>query len=257
MNTAALDRPLAAPRRGRLDDLLLALAALALWQAVYWYVGDSAIASPLATAAFLSQFLRGAGFWSHFAATMTAFGAALAISAVLGVAAGLVLGARRFAGDVAEPLLTGLYAIPKITLYPVILLIFGLGISAKVAFGVIHGVIPIAIFTLGAVKNVSPVLVRAARAMRLSQADTIRSVLAPAILPELMTGLRVGFSLTLLGVLIGEMFASQRGLGFLIVNGTALHNVRLSTGMIVVVVGFALIANGLMRWLERRASPAR
>lgn len=244
--------PQSARRGAALDNLLLAAAALALWQGVYLYVGESAVASPVATARFLAEFLMTPGFWGHVGATMTAFGYALAISAVLGTVVGLVLGARRFAGDVAEPILAGLYAIPKITLYPMVLLIFGLGVGAKVAFGAIHGVLPIVIFTMGAVRNVSPVLLRAARAMRLSQAETIRTVLAPAILPELVTGLRVGASLTLLGVLIGEMFASQRGLGFLIVNGTSLHNVRLSTGMIVVVVAFALAANGLMLGLERR-----
>jgi NitT/TauT family transport system permease protein len=165
---------------------------------------------------------------------------------------GLVLGLRRFAGDVVEPILAGLYSIPKITLYPMILLIFGLGIGAKVAFGVIHGVIPIILFTLTAVKNVNPVLIRTSRAMRLGQAETIRTVLAPAVLPEIVTGLRVGFSLTLLGVLIGEMFASQKGLGFLIVNGISLHNVTMTTAIITVVVGFALVANTLLLWLDRR-----
>ena len=250
-STANPSRP-GPSRPAWIDQALLALAALTVWQIVFLYVGESAIASPAATAGFLVDFLRTPGFWVHFGATMMAFAYALLISAALGIVLGLVLGAARFAGDVADPILAGLYSIPKITLYPMVLLCFGLGVAAKVAFGVLHGVIPIVIFTLGAMRNVSPVLLRTARAMRLSRLDTIRTVLAPAIMPELVTGLRVGFSLTLLGVLIGEMFASQRGLGFLIVNGTSLHNVRLSTGMIAVVIGFALLANGVMLALERR-----
>lgn len=244
----------AAPRRreGALDALVILVVVLVLWQAVFAYAGESAIASPASTLAFLGGFVATATFWGHFAATMTAFAYALMISAGLGVVLGLVLGLRRFAGDVAEPILAGLYSIPKVTLYPMILLIFGLGMSAKVAFGVIHGVVPIVLFTMNAVKNVSPVLLRTARAMRLSQTETIRTILAPAVLPEMLTGLRVGFSLTLLGVLIGEMFASQRGLGFLIVNGINLHNVRMTTGMIAVVIAFALVANGALLWLDRR-----
>ena len=65
-----------------------------------------------------------------------------------------MLGAHRLSGEVAEPILVALYSIPKITLYPVILLLFGLGISAKIAFGVIHGIIPVAIFTMNAVRNI-------------------------------------------------------------------------------------------------------
>ena len=63
---------------------------------------------------------------------------------------GLALGAHRLSGEVAAPILVALYSIPKITLYPVILLLFGLGISAKIAFGVIHGIIPVIMFTMNA-----------------------------------------------------------------------------------------------------------
>ncbi|GJD52874.1 hypothetical protein OPKNFCMD_5641 [Methylobacterium crusticola] len=239
-------------RTGGRDALVAAGLLLALWQGLHLYAGDAALASPAAALGALRQLAGTAAFWGHCAATAQAFAAALALSAAIGLALGLWLGLRRFAGEVAEPLLAGLYAIPKITLYPVILLVFGLGLGAKVAFGVIHGFVPIALFTLGAVKSLDPVLLRTARALRLSRAQTVRFVLAPAALPEIVAGLRVGFSLTLLGVLIGEMFASQAGLGFLIVNGTALHNVRLTTAVILTVVVLAVGANAALLWLDRR-----
>jgi NitT/TauT family transport system permease protein len=89
--------------------------------------------------------------------------------------------------------------------------------------------------------------------MRLSPAQTALSVLAPAVTPEIITGLRVGFALTLLGVLIGEMFASQRGLGFLIINGIEIHDVRMMTTVTLIVVIFAVGANSLMLALDRHA----
>jgi NitT/TauT family transport system permease protein len=238
---------------GRAIDSLVILALfLAVWQGLYEYVGDSALTSPLATLNYTWSLATTGNFWSHAQATLAAFGYALVISIVLGVVLGLVLGLQRFAGDVAEPMLVALYTVPKITLYPLILLIFGLGVSAKVAFGVIHGVIPVILFTLNAVKNINPVLLRTARVMRLTPWQTTVTVLAPAVMPELITGVRVGFSLTMLGVLIGEMFASQRGLGFLIVNGISLHNVRMTTAVILVVVVFAIAANGLLLWIDKR-----
>jgi NitT/TauT family transport system permease protein len=75
------------------------------------------------------------------------------------------------------------------------------------------------------------------------------------VLPEIVSGLRIGFSVTLLGVLIGEMFASQRGLGFLIINGINLHNVRMTTAVTMIVILFAVAANGLLLLLDRRAQP--
>ena len=64
--------------------------------------------------------------------------------------------------------------------------------------------------------------------------------------------MRVGFSLTMLGVLIGEMFASQRGIGFLIINGISMHNVRMTTAVILIVVVFAILANGLLLAFDKR-----
>ena len=70
---------------------------------------------------------------------------------------------------VAEPILVALYSIPKVTLYPVILLIFGIGMPAKVAFGAIHGIfpVPISIFAMNAVRNINPTHLRTARVLRL------------------------------------------------------------------------------------------
>ena len=239
-------------RARALDGIILLVVILAIWQALFEYAGDVALTPPLRTFAFAVSLFRTDMFWTHVAATLEAFALALAISAALGVALGLVLGLRRFAGDVAEPLLAALYTIPKVTLYPVVLLIFGLGLSAKVAFGVLHGVVPVILFTLAAVRNVSPAFLRTARVLKLTPWQTMTTVLAPAVMPEIMTGLRVGFSLTVLGVLIGEMFASQRGLGFLIINGISSHNVRMTTAVILIVVVFAIAANGLLLALDRR-----
>ena len=91
---------------------------------------------------------------------MQAFAVALAIAISLGILIGFTLGLYRFAGEVAEPVLVALYSIPKLTLYPILLLVFGIGMSAKIAFGAIHGIIPIAIFTLNAVRNLNPVLLK-------------------------------------------------------------------------------------------------
>jgi NitT/TauT family transport system permease protein len=234
------------------DSLALVAVIVAVWFGLHAYAGDSAISAPGATFAFAGSLIAQPSFWGHVAATMEAFALAFAISAAAGVLLGLVLGVRRFAGEVAEPILGSLYTIPKVTLYPVMLLVFGLGMPAKVAFGVIHGVIPIMLFTMAAVRNIPPVLLRTARALRLDPARTATSVLVPAVTPEIVTGLRVGFALTLLGVLIGEMFASQRGLGFLIINGINNHDVRMTTAVTLLVVIFAVAANGLLLAFDRR-----
>jgi len=237
------------------DTVVLILSMLALWQAVGSWTSGVAIAPPWQTLVYLLGLVRTWMFWDHAAATLIAFVMAFLLSTLIGLALGLILGMRRFAGEVAEPLLAGFYTIPKVTLYPVVLLIFGLGLSAKVAFGVMHGLVPITLFTLGAVRNLSLVLIRTAKVLHLSPGRTLRWILVPACMPDIVNGLRIGFSLSLLGVLIGEMFSSQRGLGFLLVNGMAQHNVPLSTAIVTVIVVVAIAANTLMLRLGRRTAP--
>lgn len=213
------------------------------------------MSAPLTTFIYASELLTTARFWDNAGATVVALLIAFVLSALFGLLLGLLLGLRRFAGEVAEPILAGFYTIPKVTLYPVVLLVFGLGTSAKVAFGIMHGLVPVTLFTIAAIKTLPAVLPRAARAMRLSPMQTMRWVLVPACLPQIVSGLRLSFSLSLLGVLIGEMFSSQRGLGFLLVSGLAQHNVRLSTAVVLLVVLFAIAANMIMLRFSQRLAP--
>ena len=85
-------------------------------------------------------------------------------------------------------MLVALYSIPKITLYPILLLAFGLGMSAKIAFGAIHGIIPVALFTLNAVRNIKPILIKTGRVLKLGPSAMVRSILFPAAVPEIFTG---------------------------------------------------------------------
>jgi NitT/TauT family transport system permease protein len=234
-----------------LDSLLLIFALAVVWQLVYWK-SEIAITGPVETIKTAVELLGSENFWRHALASGRAFGLSLLISSAGGVAVGLALGAHRFSGAVAAPILTALYTIPKVTLYPMVLLIFGLGISAKVAFGVMHGIIPVVIFTMDAVRNINPLLIKTARVFKLSPTETAFRMLIPAVMPEIVTGLRVGFSLTLLGVIIGEMFASQQGLGFMIINGMNVHNVRSLTAVVLLLVLFAVVIGSLLLALERR-----
>ena len=235
-----------------LDLALLLLALLAAWQALYAAVGEVALTPPLATVSNAGALLASPLFWRHLEATADAFAVSLVITAAGGVAAGLALGFHRFSGLVSEPILTAVYTLPKVTLYPLVLLVFGLGISAKIAFGVMHGIIPVTLITMNAVRNIDPVHLKTARVLNLTPLQTAATVLAPAVTPEIFTGLRVGFSLTLLGVIIGEMFASQRGLGFMIINGMNTHDVPTMMAVILLIVAFAVVAGTLLLAADRR-----
>lgn len=231
------------------DSVLLVVVLLGLWQIASSLLGADVLPGPWLTFVKLNSILRDDDFPENLRITAVAFALGFAISCVGGVCLGLVLGARRLAGDVMEPILMALYAIPKITLYPVVLLMFGLGLYAKVTFGVIHGIIPITVFTMGAVRNMRPVFGRTARACRLSPVAYARYVLLPAAVPEVLAGLRIGFSLTLLGTLIGEMFASQSGIGHMLIIAMGRNDTQTIMALAILLFVFATVVNlMLLKW---------
>jgi NitT/TauT family transport system permease protein len=120
-----------------------------------------------------------------------------------------------------------------------------------VAFGAMHGLIPVSIFTMNAIMQIKAVYWRTGRALRLSPRQTALTIALPAVVPEVIAGARIGFSLTLLGVLIGEMFASQRGLGFLITRAMGLGDIATIMAIAVFLSIFAIGTNALLLQLDR------
>ncbi len=244
----------------RFDPALVLIFVLIAWQAGHLAAGDVALASPAAALTRLGTLLARPGFQADALDTAQAFLLSAIISVVGGAGIGCLLGLSRLAGRVMEPVLASLYALPKVTLYPVVLLLFGLGGPAKVAFGVMHGLIPIGLITMNAVLQVRPVHLRAARAMRLTTAQTLWSVVLPSILPDILGGVRIGVPLALLGVLIGEMFASRRGLGSVAMRAMEVNDGPTLLAVAVLLSATALGINALLGRLLRtsghRAGPA-
>ena len=234
------------------DTLIIVIAIALIWQGLAQWVGATALPGPVPTLSYLARFVPSARFAENAAATATAFVFALLLAYGIGLAIGIWMGAHRLSGAVGEPILITVYSLPKITLYPVILLIFGLSLPGKVTFGAIHGILPVALLTMAAIRNIPPVYLKSARTLGLSRRQTIWSVLLPATVPEVLAGLRIGFTVTLLGVLLAEMFASKDGLGFLIINAMALLQTDEMITIAIVLFAFAAVANGLLLWIEHR-----
>lgn len=244
----ALRRTLA----GSVDTTVLLICVALVWAAVARLAGSQVLIGPVETLTYLGQMLLDGDFLASAWETMRAFLLALAIAWSSGLVVGTLLGAHRMTGEVAEPILTALYSIPKITLYPVILLFFGLGLSARVAFGAIHGFVPVVLFTMAAVRGVPPIYFRTAQSLRLGPIETAWHIILPACLPGIVSGLRVGFSLTLLGTLIGEMFASQRGLGHMTIKAMETSDTRLLIALAFLLAIVATSAGALLLALDRR-----
>jgi len=234
------------------DAAVLIAVVIAVWWGLSLLLGVKILPGPWPTVQKAWEIISREDFEANVLESLKAFSLALVIAWFAGLSIGILLGTFRLAGEVAEPILVALYSIPKITLYPVILLLFGLGMSAKVAFGVIHGIVPVMIFTMNGIRNIPAVYFRAAQTMHLRPLQVACHVVLPAALPEVVTGFRFGFSLTLLGTLIGEMFASQRGVGYELIRSMETNDVESVMAWALILVVVATIVSILMLSVDRR-----
>jgi NitT/TauT family transport system permease protein len=241
------------PLHVRIGVLCLMFSGLVLiWELLFLFAGEEALNSPVETFRNTIALLSTDLFWTQFAETARAFAMALSIAVVSGLVLGIWLGFHRVAGDVLIPMVVGFASIPKVVLYPLVLLAFGLGLPAKVAFGAMFGVPPIALSTITAVSNIRPVLLKLGRVLGLDTLSLVRIVLVPAVLPEIMTGLRIGFSLCLIGTILGEMFAARRGLGYLLMTAIGLHDVSLIMSLTLFLATIAVCASAVLLTIDRR-----
>jgi NitT/TauT family transport system permease protein len=188
--------------------------------------------------------------------SMQAVGGGFLIAAVVGVALGILLGSSRRLAAVVEPLVTAAFAVPRIVLYPVLLAAFGVGLSAKLWMAVLSAVFPILLNTAAGVRDVDPTLVKLGRSVGCSGLSMARRIYAPAAAPAIMVGIRLGFSVAFISVIIAELFAAAEGLGLVIQQAYAFQDYATMFGVVLLVTAIAFGANLVLWILERRLHAA-
>ena len=229
------------------DRAIAIFLVLGLWHFLCLWYGTDAVASPVMTGQRLAMLISTGSILPHLAFSLSSWIVGLLLASFIGLFLGLVLGLHRASGLIFEPLFVAVSTLPKVTLYPMVLLICGLGQSSKIAFGFIHGVLPIMLFTLGAAREIPVHYVKTARTLGLDYVTTIRRVMLPAMSAGIVSGLSLGSSLTLLGVIIGEMFGAQQGLGFLLMNAIDINDTAQMAAVALILVLMAVTLSMLVR----------
>ena len=179
-----------------------------------------------------------------------AFGMSVVFGMLIGVLVGLTdIGRRSF-----YPIVLLLYGIPQAILLPLFVLVFGLGPASKIAFGFSHGVFPVIVNTIAGMRNVNPLLLRGASAMGATKFEQLRYVMFPHMVTAVFTGLRLAMTMTLLGVLLAELFVSQGGIGFFTLLYAETFNPSALIALIMTLALLAIILNELVRMVEARFS---
>jgi NitT/TauT family transport system permease protein len=232
--------------------LVVAGAVVALWESIVrlGLVSQIILAAPsdivLAAANDGDVFLRA------FATTMIEIGAAILIAWTLGIGLGVVVGSSHALSAATAPVLSSIFAIPLIILYPLLMAWLGIGPLSKVVFGVLSGFFPIALNTIDGVRAIERSYIVFARSVGATRLQTYARIIFPLALPAMVSGLRVGTGLVVIGVIVTEMLASLGGIGFLISYHRTLFNTgHVYFGMVLALV-MAVAVNIGLTWLDRR-----
>jgi ABC-type nitrate/sulfonate/bicarbonate transport system permease component len=170
----------------------------------------------------------------------TGFGFVLAL--IGGVIIGAAMAQSRLAERLIDPLFIFGYPIPKIALYPAMVLVLGLGTNSTIALVFLECIYPIAIHVHAGMRSADRVLIWAARSMGASRARIFARILVPASLPLLFTGLRIALPLALIVTVVTEIIGEGEGLGYYITFASASFEYAraLAAFVVVGVIGFCL-----------------
>jgi NitT/TauT family transport system permease protein len=243
-------------RRIALARLGLLAGLLALWE-IWAARGDPLLyVPPSRVLPALYRVLRLEAYptlLTHFGLTVLEVLAAYLLAVGLGLALGFALGLLRHVGEVYEPLLAALYAIPSVVWYPSLMLFFGLGPASKIAFGVLLGFFPVVLAVLAGIRSVDPHLLTVARGLGAGPGTCFVKVILPAITATLLAGLRAGLALTVVGVLVGEILGARGGLGYLINYAYGFLRTAEYAALALLALGLVLLVDGVAAWGEARA----
>jgi len=250
MTARALGRFVARPAVARLAVIALLLA---IWEiAARGFVDPLFLAPPTKVVAGLGSVFATNGVPNAVGITLVELVVAFALAVAIGLSVGLTLGLFDFPRRSFMPMVLLLYGMPQITILPLFVLYFGIGPASKIAFGVTHGMFPIIVTVVAGVQNLKPILLTSARAMGANFWQQFRYVIFPHMIPVFFTGMRLGMTGVLLGVLLAELYVSTAGIGYFTTLFTQNFDPTKLLGLVGTLAAMAIVLNAIMRRLEMR-----
>lgn len=199
--------------------------------------------------------------WRIFGEALATTLGEAAVALVFACGGGILVGA--LIGSVAPlrrlllPVASSLYAVPLVVLYPVFTAWFGIGGQSKIAFAAIYGFFPTLLGTAAGIQTIDAQLLVTVRSMGATFAQRLRHVILPAAIPTVISSLRLGGALVIVGVVVSEMLTSSAGIGYLITSyRTVLDSPRVWVGILLVLL-LGVLLDRCMRLLERAATRHR
>ncbi len=237
--------------RQSVPSLLVIAALIAIWWGAVVLTKSVIFPTPLAVVTGTLELARDGTLWEHIGSSLMRVGAGFGLAVLLAIPLGLWMGWVRGAFVTLNPLFQILRPISPIAWIPLAILWFGVGNASPIYLIFIASVFPMIVQTTAGVHTIEKRYLRAAENFGVSRATLFRRVVIPAVLPQIIVGMRVGLGVAWLVVVAAEMIALRSGLGYLIIDSRNAGNRYdlVIAGMIIIgLIGLAL--DGIMRLLE-------
>ncbi len=250
---------LARRRRERLvrwcTRLVSLVVLLGIWE-IYGRAANKALfAPPSAVAAAGAEMILSGELWSYLRGSLVVLLYGFSFSLVLGIPLGVAMARSRVVGHALDWYVAAFNATPNVALVPLITLIFGFDVAAKVIVVVISAVFAIIVNTEQGVRHVDRRLLEVARSFRSTERQLWGDVVIPSALPYIAAGLRLSLGRALVGMVVAEFFTSITGIGYLIVRYSNSFQPDHLLVPIVVVMALGIILTAIMRAIEQRIAP--
>jgi sulfonate transport system permease protein len=177
----------------------------------------------------------------------------LAIGVAVGVLLAVVTGLSRVGEAIADPILQALRGIPLLGLIPLFIVWFGIGQLPKILFVVLSALFPMYVNTFAGIRGVDGKLGELGQVLGLRRTEMIRHIVLPGALPAALTGLQLSVVFSMIALVVGEQINATSGLGFMITQAQQFLNNSVIMVALIVYAILAVLANGAVRLLERRA----
>lgn len=239
-------------RRITLKRTVLLLVLLAAWQfASGRLIQPFWISSPLEVAQRLADWYEKGKLMPNIGVTLFEALSGFLIGTIAGGAVGLLLGWFRRLADLLDPFIIGLYSLPKVALAPLFILWFGIGLQMKVILTAVIVFFLVFFNTYSGVRDTSRELIDIIRLMGASTGEVVRRVVLPSALTAIFVGLRVSIPYAMIGAVVAEMMASNRGIGYLLVDSTGQFDTAGAFAALTLLLVLSLALNAIVVRLER------
>jgi ABC-type nitrate/sulfonate/bicarbonate transport system permease component len=192
------------------------------------------------------------GFYRDLGVTLLESGLGFLWGSLIGISLGIVLGLNSFFRRMMEPIITAIGGTPKIVFLPILFLIFGLGLESKIAKAALSTFFPVVLSTTSGFLLIPNILLRVGKSFHLSRWQTIVKVYVPAMAHPLLTGLRLGMAMAIIGVLSAEITYSDMGLGYRLIRNADQFQIASVYALAIIIFAVAATVNFAMTILQAR-----